>query len=64
MQSIYAIRTALQSAIQALSQSIDGNPDLKNGKTLLKSISGVGEVIANQVLVVYYSKRFQKAADM
>lgn len=68
LQSIYAIRTALQKAIDALSQDIDdhidSNPELKNDKALLKSIPGVGDVIANQMLVVYHSKRFQKAANM
>lgn len=68
LQSIHHIRKALQDSIKALSQDIDdhinGNPELKKDKALLKSIPGVGDVIAKQMLVVYHSKHFQKAADM
>ena len=66
--SIHHIRKALNEAIALLKKDIndhiDGNPELKSDKKLLESIPGVGDVVANQMLVVYHSKNFKKASEM
>lgn len=68
LTSIHHIRQALKDAIEALSNDIDDhidrNPTLKEDKALLETIPGVGEVLSKQMLVVYHSKTFKKAADM
>ncbi|MBN6081677.1 IS110 family transposase [Aggregatibacter actinomycetemcomitans] len=68
MCSIHHIRNALQEAIVALRKDIDDhinrNPELKSDRELLRSIPGVGENTANQMLVIYHSKMFKKASEM
>lgn len=68
MLSIYQIRTALNKSIAELKQDIgkhiDRHPDLKHDIELLRTIPGVGEVIAPRMAVLYRSKSFQSASQM
>lgn len=68
MLSIYQIRTALNKSIADLKQDInnhiDRHPDLKHDIELLKTIPGVGDVIAPRMAILYRSKSFQSASQM
>ncbi len=66
--SIHQIKTAIGNSMAELKQDIDDHidrhPDLKHDIELLKTIPGVGDVVAPRMALLYRSRRFQSAAQM
>jgi transposase len=68
MNSIDSILGSLRQEKQRLDKEIDDHinrhPTLKKDKQLLKSIPGVGDVVARCMMSVYRSRHFTKAGSM
>ncbi|KAE9529975.1 IS110 family transposase [Testudinibacter aquarius] len=68
IQSIEVIQQNLMTEIKRLKQHInnhiDRHPQLKQDVRLLKSIPGVGEVVALRMTTLYRSRTFQNAGQM
>ena len=66
--SIHQVKTAIGNSMAELKQDIndhiDRHPDLKHDIGLLKTIPGVGDVVAPRMALLYRSRRFQSAAQM
>lgn len=63
--SIKEMIAALEEEIRKLKQDIDdhidGHPQLKKDRALLRSIQGVGDVVSRELLSLIHSRRFQSA---
>ena len=66
--SIGQIKTAIENSIAALQRDIDDHidrhPDLQHDIALLKTIPGVGTIVAPRMALLYRSRQFESAAQM
>ncbi|MGK8251993.1 IS110 family transposase [Moraxella lacunata] len=66
--SMQTVISVLQEEIAKLTKDIDDfvdkQPSLKQDKTLLETIDGIGSVIAKEVVCLMHTKQFKKASQM